>query len=87
MSDAEDICARDGCNFHVEIDVISGTLFSTVYCGDACADYEWFRRTLESADLSPGIEEALRLLNELERVLNARSEPFEVGPLLGSLYA
>ncbi|CAK7279911.1 hypothetical protein [Streptomyces misionensis] len=86
MSGIEDICARDGCSFHVELDVIGGTLFSTVYCGDACADYEWFRRTLENAEPSPGVEEAFTLLRELENVLNARVEPFEVGPLLGSLY-
>ncbi|MDX3145866.1 hypothetical protein [Streptomyces scabiei] len=85
--DDENICGRDGCSFHVELVMIGETPMPAVYCGDACADFEWLRTGLESAPPSPEVSEAFQTLNALERLLNGRTDPFAVGSLLGSLYA
>lgn len=85
MSSAEAICARDGCSFHAEIVLVGETPLSAVYCGDACADFSWLRRGLESSEPSTAVAECWQNLNVLERLLNDRSTPFEVGPLLGAL--
>ncbi|MCQ9134135.1 hypothetical protein [Streptomyces hilarionis] len=82
----ENTCARDGCTFHVELVMIGETPMPTVYCGDSCADFEWFRRAIENAAPSRDVAAALQHLNALERLLNERVQPFEVGPLLESLY-
>ncbi|MFE6156258.1 hypothetical protein [Streptomyces sp. NPDC057889] len=81
-----DMCAREGCSFLPEIVLIGDAPLPAVYCGDACADFEWLRRALEMAAPSPSVAEALQDLNALERLLNGRVEPMSVGPLLGSLY-
>ncbi|MFF2993322.1 hypothetical protein ACFVTC_01910 [Streptomyces sp. NPDC057950] len=88
MTSTENVCARDGCSFLPEIVMIGETPLPAVYCGDACADFEWLRRALNESTPSLGVAAALQDLNALERILNARSEPFSVGPLISeSLYA
>ncbi|MEV6537125.1 hypothetical protein AB0M86_47600 [Streptomyces sp. NPDC051639] len=88
MSGTENVCAREGCSFHAELVMIGETPLSAVYCGDACADFSWLRRALEASEPSTAVAECWQNLNALERILNARSEPFSVGPLIGeSLYA
>lgn len=82
----ENVCARDGCNFHVELVMIGDTPFPAVYCGDACADFEWLRRSLDGLEPSPELAASMQSLNALERLLNGRVDPFAVGPLLESLY-
>ncbi|MEU5765042.1 hypothetical protein ABZ782_03850 [Streptomyces asoensis] len=82
----QNICARDGCNFCVELLMVGDTPMPTVFCGDACADFEWLRRGLENAEPSRVVAAALQHLNALERLLNGRVDPFAVGPLLESLY-
>jgi len=86
MSGTEDICARDGCSFFAELVLIGETAFPAVYCGDACADYMWLRRALEGMAPSSDVAGALQILNALERLLNGRVDPLQVGPLLGALY-
>ncbi|MDT0470010.1 hypothetical protein [Streptomyces gibsoniae] len=86
MSNAENICARDGCGFHVELVMIGDTPLPAVYCGSACADYEWLRKSLASAEPSPEIAASFQHLSALERLLNGRTDSLQVGPLLGSLY-
>ncbi|MFJ4787180.1 hypothetical protein [Streptomyces sp. NPDC088794] len=83
---SEDICARDGCNFHVELVMIGDTPMPAVHCGDACADFDWLRRALEGMEPSPELAASIQSLNALERLLNGRTDPFAVGPLLDSLY-
>ncbi|MFH8803225.1 hypothetical protein ACH4F6_27090 [Streptomyces sp. NPDC017936] len=85
MSD-ENLCKRRGCNFHAEILMIGDLALPTSYCGDSCADFEWLRRGLEAQEPTPEVASAFQTLNALERLLNGRSDPFAVGPLLGSLY-
>lgn len=82
----ENTCARDGCNFHVELVMIGDTPMPTVYCGDSCADFMWLKRALEGMEASPELAASIQSLNALERLLNGRSDPLAVGPLLGSLY-
>ncbi|MGW1270720.1 hypothetical protein [Streptomyces sp. NPDC002491] len=82
----ENICARDGCTFLVELVMIGDVPLPTVYCGDACADFEWLRRALEECDPSSGVAASLQHLNALKRLLDGRVDPFAVGPLLRSLY-
>jgi hypothetical protein len=82
----ENTCARDGCNFHVELVMIGDTPMPAVYCGDSCADFVWLRRALEGAAPTRETAGALQNLNALERLLNGRVDPFAVGGLLESLY-
>ncbi|MFE2883176.1 hypothetical protein [Streptomyces sp. NPDC059272] len=82
----ENICARDGCNFHVELVMVGDMPFPAVYCGDSCADAEWLRRALESAEPSADVAASWQHLNALQRLLNGRTSPLQVGPLLESLY-
>lgn len=82
----ENTCARDGCNFHVELVMIGDTPFPAVYCGDACADAEWLRRALESSEPSPDVAASLQHLNALQRLLDGRTSPLQVGPLLDVLH-
>ncbi|NEB32747.1 hypothetical protein G3I62_27255 [Streptomyces sp. SID14446] len=87
MTSPKDTCARDGCSFHPELILIGETPLPAVYCGDACADVEWFRKALEDSAPTPSVAESWQTLNALERLLNTRSEPFAVGPLIAeSLY-
>lgn len=86
MKDPENVCAREGCEFLQEMVLIGDTPLPAVYCGAGCSDFEWLRRGLETAAPSPSVAEALQYLNALERLLNGRVEPMDVGPILGSLY-
>lgn len=80
-------CAREGCNFHVELIMIRNVPMPSVYCGDACADFMWLKRGLDALEPSPDVAASYQTLNALERLLNGRSAAFEVGPILDGLYA
>ncbi|MFI5995750.1 hypothetical protein ACIBAC_28355 [Streptomyces sp. NPDC051362] len=87
MTGTKDTCARDGCGFLPELVLLGETPLPAVYCGAACADVEWFRKALEDADPTPAVAESWQTLHAFERLLNTRSEPFSVGPLIAeSLY-
>lgn len=86
MTATDNTCARDGCSFSAELVLINERPLSAVYCGEACADFAWLRRGLQSAEASPDIAACWQNLNALERLLNERGTPFEVGSLLGALH-
>ncbi len=81
----EDRCERASCSFIAEPVYIEslGSFLMSRYCGDACRDAEWMRRGLECAEPSRDVAEALRQLQALCRLLDARKRPSEIGALLG----
>ncbi|MFE5124154.1 hypothetical protein [Streptomyces sp. NPDC056669] len=81
----EDRCERAPCPFIAEPVYIEslGAFLMSRYCGDACRDAEWMRRGLETAEPSRDVAEALRQLQALCRLLDARKRPSEIGALLG----
>jgi hypothetical protein len=83
MNAIDDQCPRDGCDFFPMLVMIDGSALPAVHCSDACADFVWMESTLEAAPPSPGTAAALEGLEGLRRLLNGRSDPSEIGPLLG----
>ncbi|MEW2488783.1 hypothetical protein [Streptomyces sp. NPDC048411] len=79
----DNICARDGCGFHVALVMVADMAMPGRWCGEACADYEWLRRGL--AAMEPTAETAALYgnLRGVADVLDARTDPTQVGPLVG----
>ncbi|WP_329159095.1 hypothetical protein OHB49_08180 [Streptomyces sp. NBC_01717] len=79
----DDICARDGCRFHVEHVLIDNRLYPTTMCGDACRDFAWALEALRAAPDSPEKAEALADMSMYARILSERTEPMDIGALFG----
>ncbi|WP_406864003.1 hypothetical protein ABZO31_27655 [Streptomyces sp. HUAS MG47] len=63
--------------------MIDGSALPAVHCSHACADYRWLERMLADAPATPETAAALEVLDDLRRLLDARREPSDIGPLLG----
>ncbi|MEU0159866.1 hypothetical protein ABZ154_13725 [Streptomyces sp. NPDC006261] len=83
MSNTRDnICARDGCRFHVELVLVANMPLPTTHCGDACRDHDWLKRGLEAMDQTPRTLAMVANLREVGRMLSARQDPTDVDWLL-----
>ncbi len=78
----DDICARDGCRFHVELVLIADMALPAECCGDACRDFEWLRRGVEAMEQTPRTLAMAANLREVGRMLDSRSDPTDVDRLL-----
>ncbi|OKJ42684.1 hypothetical protein [Streptomyces sp. CB01580] len=77
------VCARDGCGFIVEPVLVADMPLPATHCGDACRDYEWLRQGLDALEPTPDVVELYGNLREVAEILNARTDPTEIGPLPG----
>ncbi|MFE2019978.1 hypothetical protein ACFW9O_18275 [Streptomyces sp. NPDC059499] len=77
------VCARDGCGFYVELVLVDDMPLPTTHCSDACADFEFLRRSLEAMEPAPDVIALYGNLRGVADVLDARTDPTDVGPLLG----
>ncbi|WP_394435760.1 hypothetical protein [Streptomyces sp. SGAir0957] len=84
---SEDICAREGCSFHVELVLVRDMALPAVYCGSACSDFVYLKSKLAMAPPTPETAEAYRAFDDAAEILNARTHPEEIGSLLGAFYA
>ncbi|TXS47639.1 hypothetical protein [Streptomyces sp. OR43] len=76
------VCARDGCTFHVELVLVANMPLPTTHCGAACADFEWMRRGLEAMEQTPDVAGLRSDLRTVADVLDARTDPTEIGALI-----
>ncbi|MFB7235993.1 hypothetical protein ACFCXK_14565 [Streptomyces sp. NPDC056269] len=83
-SDPNEPCARDGCTFLPELVMIANMALPAVYCGPGCADFVWLERTLAGAPVTEDTFLAWVGMRKLRDALDARQEPAEIGPLVGS---
>lgn len=78
----ENVCARDGCGWHVELVLVADMPLPTTFCGDACADFEWLRRGLEAMEQTPDVIRLYGNLRDVADVLSARTDPTQIGALI-----
>ncbi|MYS37900.1 hypothetical protein K388_00310 [Streptomyces sp. KhCrAH-43] len=79
----DDICARDGCGWSVALELVANMALPTTHCSEACRDFDYLRRGLDAMERTPDVDALYANLRAVADVLNARTDPTDVGALPG----